>query len=256
MSRPAGRTAHRVAACPTERVRGIDRPPRTLPTLPRCRPGSEPVLTPRKGLCPSSAPPTPPHLRCGARVLPLRREGGRSCRDALHRTTVPGGPGRVAGLPQRCRPAARGTCAGFAGRAASNGLGTAAAMCAARIICSGAQVAADVTHQMDADLTLGEPPLLVTTRETVTVAPCGHGLRGKIGQRLEHRDVRTRGRGSRLVVDIDSDVGRDVVGSGSSRRADTCRSPKHWQVKHPAFTRRSHDRPPAGAGGACRWGRP
>ena len=91
-------------------------------------------------------------------------------------------------------PAARPVKVGSAGQAAEH-------------------VVADVTDQVDQVPALGEVPAVAVPGEPVVVAAGQDGLEGQAGHGLEDRPVRTGGGRTRLLVDLQDEVGGDVLGA-------------------------------------------
>jgi hypothetical protein len=75
-----------------------------------------------------------------------------------------------------------------------------------------AQMAAHVAYEIGSDAPLHEAPLPVAALEAVLVATANDGLQSQVGQRLKRSEVRTRDRCARLFVDLDGDIGGDVLG--------------------------------------------
>ena len=74
-------------------------------------------------------------------------------------------------------------------------------------------MAAHVADQIGSDVPLYEAPLPVAALEAIVVPTADDGLQSQIGHRLQRGEVGTRDRRARLLVDLDRDIGGDVLGA-------------------------------------------
>jgi len=77
-------------------------------------------------------------------------------------------------------------------------------------------MSAHVADEIGVNTPVHEAPPPVTARESVVIAPADDGLQSHIRQRLKRGEVRTRDRRTRLLIDLDSEIGRDVFGPWSA----------------------------------------
>jgi hypothetical protein len=73
-------------------------------------------------------------------------------------------------------------------------------------------MATHVADEIGSDAPLDEAPPPVAALEAVVVSTADDGLQSQVGHRLQRGEVRTRDRRARLFVDLDGDIGGDVLG--------------------------------------------